>query len=435
MDLTGQNVAVLGAGRSGSAAARLALHLGAGVTVYDTAGEEAFRDVPGRAARHPGATVQCGSDCGADLVVISPGVETDGEFAAAFARDGRELIGEIEFASRFYKGKVVGITGTNGKTTTTELVQRILSTGGMSCAACGNYGPPFADVVLGEHPPETVALELSSFQLETTTGFRPDVAVWLNFSPDHMDRYAEVDDYWRAKSRIFAFQREGDTAVVRLGENPGGLPGKVITFSATGEGGDYCLAGRRILLHGEPVMDLATTKLRGLHNAENVMAALAATGILGVPVSAANEALERYAPPLHRCELVRTLDGVEYINDSKATNLHALESALLSQDRPTVLIAGGKDKGLDYGDLGPLLRERVRAVVLIGEIRETLGRQFSGVVETWEAESLPEAVERARSLASRGGTVLLSPGTSSFDMFSSYEMRGDLFRTAVNALE
>mgnify|MGYP001816330435 CR=1 FL=1 len=435
MNLTGQNVAVLGAGRSGAAAARLALRLGASVTVYDMAGRDAFGQVPAEADRCPDATPGSGRDCKADLVVISPGIETAGKFATAFVREGREMIGEIELASRLYKGKVIGITGTNGKTTTTELIQRILSAGGMRCAACGNYGPPFADVLLEEDPPESVALELSSFQLETITGFRPDVAVWLNFSPDHMDRYAEVDDYRRAKLRIFECQRPGDAAVVRFGEDLGTLSAEVTTFSATEDGADYSLAGTRILHRGEPVMDLAETKLRGVHNAENAMAAMAATAILGVPATAAHEAFRNYAPPLHRCELVRTLDGVEYINDSKATNLHALESALRSQDRPTVLVAGGKDKGLDYAGLLPLLGQRVEAVVLIGEIREALAQQFSAVVETRVSDSLEGAVGLARSLAPRGGTVLFSPGTSSFDMFAGYEARGDVFRTAVKSLK
>ena len=435
MDLTGQNVAVLGAGRSGGAAARLALRLGASVTVYDVAGGDAFGQVPAEADRCPDATPGSGRGCEADLVVISPGIETSGEFAAAFARDGREMIGEIELASRLYKGKVIGITGTNGKTTTTELVQRILTAGGVRCAACGNYGPPFADVVLQDDPPESVALELSSFQLETITGFRPDVAVWLNFSPDHMDRYAAVDDYRRAKLRIFECQRAGDAAVVRFGEDLGTLQADVTSFSATEDGGDYSLAGTRILRGGEAVMDLAKTKLRGVHNAENAMAAMATAAILGVPSAAADEAFGHYAPPLHRCELVRTLDGVEYINDSKATNLHALESALISQDRPTVLIAGGKDKGLDYAGLLPLLGQQVEAVVLIGEIRDALAKQFSAVVDAQVVDSLEGAVALARSLAPRGGTVLLSPGTSSFDMFPGYEARGDVFRTAVNLLK
>lgn len=435
MDLSGQQVAVLGAGRSGAAAARLALRFGGAVTVYDAAGPEAFEAVPEGAARCPGATEETGRACDAEIVVISPGIETEGAFASAFASGAREFIGETEFGWRAYGGKVVGITGTNGKTTTTELVQRIFAAAGISCEACGNHGRPLSDVVLGAEVPEVVALELSSFQLETIHGFRPEVAVWLNFSPDHMDRYRAVGDYRRAKLRIFENQRDGDVAVVRCGEGLEEVKVPVTTFSATGGEGDYRLSGTMIVSGREDMMDLANTKLRGLHNAENAMAALGATRAMGVSTGTVIEALRSYAPPLHRCELVRTLDGVEYINDSKATNLHALESALRSQDRPTVLIAGGKDKGLDYHGILPLLAGHVRAAVVIGEISGSLGRLFGEVLEVRTAEGLEEAVGMARQLAQPGGTVLLSPGTSSFDMFDGYEQRGDVFREAVKALK
>jgi UDP-N-acetylmuramoylalanine--D-glutamate ligase len=368
-------------------------------------------------------------------VVISPGIETRGEFASAFAENAGEMIGETELAARVYRGRVVGITGTNGKTTTTELVQRVLKAGGMSCEACGNYGRPLADVVLEDEHPAAVALELSSFQLETIDTFRPDVAVWLNFSPDHMDRYHSVEEYRAAKLRIFENQREEDVAVVRLGEAVGELRARRVSFSATNADGDYALVGHAIRSQGEEVLDLRTTRLRGLHNAENVMAAMAAGEALGVSSAAAAEALAGYAPPLHRCELVGTLDGVEYINDSKATNLHALESALLSQDRPTVLIAGGKEKGLDYEPLLSLLAARVEAAVVFGEIGGRLRELFSQAVSTRLATGLPEAVEFARAAARPGGTVLFSPGTSSFDMFSGYEERGNAFRAAVQALK
>jgi len=435
MDLTGKQIAVLGAGRSGRAAASLALRYGAAVTVYDTAGKEAFGSMPDGVELRPNATPEMGRRVSADLVVISPGIETGGPFACAFAEHAGEMIGETELAARVYHGRVVGITGTNGKTTTTELVQRVLNAGGLSCEACGNYGRPLADVVLDGSHPAAVALELSSFQLETIDTFRPDVAVWLNFSPDHMDRYRSVTEYRAAKLRIFENQSEEDVAVVRLGEEVGELRARRVTFSATEAGGDYALVGNAIHSHGEKVLDLSATRLRGVHNAENVMAAMAAGRALGVAHATAAEALAGYAPPLHRCELVGTLDGVEYINDSKATNLHALESALMSQDRPTVLIAGGKEKGLDYEPLLALLAARVEAAVVFGEIGERLRELFSRAVPTTLAGDLPQAVELARAAARPGGTVLFSPGTSSFDMFSGYEERVNAFRAAVQALK
>ncbi len=436
MNIKGKRVAILGAGRSGRAAAELALEQGGIVTLYDAAASpEAFENLTEGIACHPLATEETGRDCECDIAVISPGIETAGDFAQAFARGAEEFIGETEFAARYYKGLVVGITGTNGKTTTTELVQRMVMAGGMSCEACGNYGRPLSDVVLGATPPEAVSLELSSFQLETIDAFRPNVAIWLNFSSDHMDRYHSVAEYHSAKRRIFENQQPEDTAVVRLGEEVGSLAATRVTFSGTDSGGDYEIQGSVILAEGARALDLRETRLRGVHNAENVMAAVAAARALGVSREAAFEALSGYAPPLHRCELVRTLDGVEYINDSKATNLHALEAALLSQDRPTVLIAGGKEKGLDYAPLLPRLGKLVEAVVVFGEIRENLAETFSQMVITRVAESLEEAVDIARNAASRGGTVLFSPGTSSFDMFSGYEERGDAFRVTVQALK
>jgi UDP-N-acetylmuramoylalanine--D-glutamate ligase len=222
--------------------------------------------------------------------------------------------------------------------------------------------------------------------------------------------------------------------VVRLGEEVGDLAARRVSFSGTESGGDYELQGSSIVSDGSMVLNLYTTRLRGVHNAENVMAAVAAVEALGVSREAASEALAGYAPPLHRCELIRTLDGVEYINDSKATNLHALEAALLSQDRPTILIAGGKEKGLDYEPLLPHLEKSVETAVVFGEIRDRLAAIFSQAVTTRVAESLEEAVGIARNAAPHGSTILFSPGTSSFDMFSGYEERGDTFRATVQAL-
>ncbi|WP_193213417.1 UDP-N-acetylmuramoyl-L-alanine--D-glutamate ligase [Luteolibacter marinus] len=430
MTLTGKNVVILGAGRSGRAAAALAVREGATVHVHDAAAE--IKDMPAGLDLHPSAGEATGRDTRCDLLVVSPGIDTYGPLVAAYSAGAGEVIGETEFASRYYKGRIIGITGTNGKTTTTELVDRILNAGGHLAAPCGNYGPPLSEVVLRDPVPTAVALELSSFQLETICGFRPDVAVWLNFAPDHMDRYPTVEAYFEAKLRIFENQRPSDTAVVRAGEKVPPLRTKVITFSTEDPSADWFSDGRRITRCGETVLDLETsTRMRGLHNAENAMAAIAACEAIGVPIGAAATALDGYAPPLHRCELVRTLDGVEYLNDSKATNLHALESALRSQTRPVVLIAGGKEKGLDYAPVVPLLAKHAVAAVTFGQIAGPLAAVFSGAVPSEQVSTLAEAVETARRLAPRGATVLLSPGTSSFDQFSGYEQRGDVFREIV----
>ena len=435
MKLTGKHIAILGAGRSGHAAAALALREGASVSVWDAAGPEAFAGMPAAATLHPHATATDGRAVSCDLLVVSPGIDTYGPYVAAFAAHAGEVIGEVELAARYYVGQIVGITGTNGKTTTTELVARMLAQAGLGGAPCGNYGVPFAEIVLRDQPPAAVALELSSFQLETIRTLHPVVAVWLNFAPDHMDRYPTVAAYRAAKLRIFENQTVADTAIVRAGEELPPLAARVVTFSTMDESADWFSNGQTIVHGGEVVLDLTTdTGLRGLHNAENTMAAMAACRALDIPLALMAAALHGYAPPAHRCELIRTLDGVEYLNDSKATNLHALESALRSQIRPVVLLAGGKDKGLDYAPVLPLLRTKALACVTFGQIAGPLAELFATAVPTRAVSTLAEAIAAAQPLAPRGSSILLSPGTSSFDQFSGFEQRGETFRTIVNQL-
>lgn len=435
MDLKGKHVAILGAGRSGRAAAQLALREGARVSVWDAAPRDAFAGMPEGAAIHPLAGVEQGREVASDLLVVSPGIDTYGPYVAAFSTHAAGVVGEVELASRFYQGRIIGITGTNGKTTVTELVARILAHAGMGGVPCGNYGTPFAEVVMQPVPPAVVALELSSFQLETIRTLRPDVAVWLNFAPDHMDRYPTLEAYRAAKLRIFSNQTARDTAVVRGGE---GLPqpaARTVVFSTTDATADWYSDGRTVFHGGEPWLELERdTGLRGLHNAENAMAAMAACAVFGISAATMREALQGYEPPPHRCELVRTLDGVEYLNDSKATNLHALQSALRSQTRPVVLLAGGKDKGLDYSPVIPLLREKALAAVTFGQIARPLAALFSQAVPSEAVATLADAVAAARTLAPQGSVVLLSPGTSSFDQFQGYEQRGNAFRDLVHQL-
>ncbi len=435
MTLSGKHVAILGVGRSGRAAAALALREGARVSAWDTAGAEAFAGMPAGVTVHPNATEMDGGSLISDLLVVSPGIDTYGSYVAAFSTHTGEVLGEVELASRFYKGRIVGITGTNGKTTTTELVERILSHAGLGGTACGNYGTPFAEVVLQPNPPEVVSLELSSFQLETIHSLHPVVAIWLNFAPDHMDRYPTVEAYRAAKLRIFENQDSSDTVVVRMGEGLTNLAARVVTFSTTDKTADWYSSGTVIEHEGVNWLDMdSDTALRGLHNAENTMAAFAACDALGISSRIMREALQGYAPPPHRCELIRTLDGVEYLNDSKATNLHALESALRSQTRPVILIAGGKEKGLDYAPVVPLLAEKALGAVTFGQISRPLAALFSNAVPCESVSTLADAVTVARGLAPRGSTILLSPGTSSFDQFTGYEQRGNAFRDLVHQL-
>ena len=435
MSLTGKHITILGAGRSGRAAAALALREGASVSVWDTSGPEAFVGMPGGVETHPNTSEEGCGDRVSDLLVVSPGIDTYGSYVAAFSAQAGEIIGEVELAARYYRGRIVGITGTNGKTTTTELVARILASAGLGGTACGNYGTPFAEVVLQANPPAAVAMELSSFQLETIATLHPVVSIWLNFAPDHMDRYPTVEAYRAAKLRIFENQTAADTAVIRSGELISGLKAKVVTFSTLDRDADWFSEGSSIVHRSETWMEMdRDTSLRGLHNAENTMAAMAAGDALGISPATMREALHGYAPPPHRCELIRTLDGVEYLNDSKATNLHALESALRSQTRPVVLIAGGKEKGLDYSSVVPLLSEKALAVVTFGQIARPLADLFATAVSCQSVSTLADAVATARGLAPRGSTILLSPGTSSFDQFNGYEQRGNTFRDLVHQL-
>lgn len=420
LNLTGKSVAVLGAGRSGRAAVRLAVHCGAEVNLYDS------REAPG-AIR---ATPESGLGVNVDLVVVSPGIETQSEFVQSFVRGSGTLWGEVELAWRCYEGRTIAITGTNGKTTTTELVRDLVKSTGRSCVACGNYGVPLSEVVLAGDVPEVIALEVSSFQLETIVDFKPDAVVWLNFSADHMDRYHSLQEYLEAKLHVFDNVTSETTVVVRAG-SPVPMKGRQITFSAEGEA-DWTLRGDEVFQGGQPYLKMSGTRLRGLHNAENLMAACAVVD--GLTPELAKETLASYHPPEHRCELIAIIDGVEYLNDSKATNLHALESALRSQSRPTLLIAGGKEKGLDYSPLVSLLKERVKEVITFGEIGPGLAAGFSEVVPSRAVETLDEAVALAAEAAVHGDTVLFSPGTSSFDQFGGYEERGRAFKTAVPRL-
>ena len=436
MKLTGQHVAILGAGRSGRAAAELCLKLGAEVTVYDT--NKISGSWPEGILLEGEATPETAEEQAFDLVVLSPGIDTNSQFAQAFAAKSDGFIGEMELGFQNYEGLVVAITGTNGKTTTTELISTFLNEGGITCVPCGNHGRPLSDVVMDENPPRAIALEASSFQLETIDTFCPDIAVWLNFAPDHMDRYRSLEDYRAAKMKMFDNMGTEGVVVAKHGENLNTIKAKVIRFMSEWDQEEHCelqMRNGQLYFQNEPFVGLNETNLRGLHNAENLLAAAGVAHFAGVQFADMKRALKHFTPPPHRCEWVRTLDDVEYLNDSKATNLHALESALRALSRPIVLIAGGKEKGLDYRPLKEVLAERTLATVTFGEIGPQLGSLFSEVVKTETVKTLEEAVEAARDFAPAGSTVLFSPGTSSFDQFSSYEERGDAFRTIVNQLK
>jgi UDP-N-acetylmuramoylalanine--D-glutamate ligase len=434
-----QNVAVLGAGLSGAAAARLLKTEGADVTVLDSAEENQLLKSTIDNLRAQNVRVICGQAADSDsakydFVVSSPGIDPESPLAQNFSSGGVDIIGELELGWRSVSVPVIAVTGTNGKTTTTELLAQMLNACGQKSVACGNIGKPLSEVAREGKKFDVLTVEVSSFQLETIKTFRPSIALWLNFAPDHLDRYRSVGEYRTAKLRIFENQTADDIAIVNAIETLPKIAARKFTFSAYTDRADFRLVEGSIVYDDKPVLRLADTKLRGSHNIENLMATLAAGMARGLAFEKMVPSLCGYEPKPHRCEFVRQVGGVDYINDSKATNLDAVEKALLSQTKPVVLIAGGKDKGFDFKPLRDLVKEKVRSTILIGEIATRIADDWSGAVKSEIAVSLADAVERAHAAAKSGEIVLFSPGTSSFDMFKSYADRGDQFRALVQAL-
>jgi len=434
-----QKVAIVGAGLSGSAAALLLASEGAQVTVLDSAEDKNLLKSTLDNLRAHDVRVICGPAADHDSseyqwVVLSPGIDPASPLGRNFSSRKVETISEVELGWRFCEMPVIAVTGTNGKTTTTELLAQMLNACGQRTIACGNIGKPLSEVAREKQLFDVLTVEVSSFQLEAIRTFRPSISLWLNFAPDHLDRYRSVADYRAAKLRIFENQTEQDVAVVNAAEALPKIRPRRITFSAYSNRADFRLSEGAIIYENQPVLRLSDTKLRGLHNIENLMATLAVGVARGLAFAQMVPALHDYEPRPHRCEFVRELDGVEYVNDSKATNLDAVEKALAAQTKPMVLIAGGKDKGLTFDPLRSLVKEKVKSAVLIGEMAPSIKRSWDGAVNCDLAISLADAVERARGLARPGDVVLFSPGTSSFDMFKSYSDRGDQFRALVQAL-
>lgn len=439
MKIVDRHVAVLGAGESGESAALLLREEGARVTVLDSGDPAKLREKIER-LRKAGITVIAGPSADTDpqrydLGILSPGIDPAVALVKNFLAKGIELVGELELAFVLCGRPVIAITGTNGKTTTTQLVEAMLRDGGVRTVACGNIGPSFSAKAREGRALDVLTVEVSSFQLERIQTFRPKIAVWLGFAPDHLDRYPSMQAYFDAKVRIFENQTPDDWAVVNFRDKLPPLKARPITFSAYVPGGDFDLREGTIHFRGEPVLRMAETNLRGLHNAENLMAALGAGFAWGLDFQRMRGPLCAYKPLPHRCEWVRTLDGVDYVNDSKATNLDSLEKALAGEDRTVVLIAGGKDKGFEFDSVTDLVAKKCRCAVLLGDMAGRIEALWSKRLACINAgRSLERAVHSARSNARPGDIVLFSPGTSSFDMFKNYADRGNQFRSLVQSL-
>jgi UDP-N-acetylmuramoylalanine--D-glutamate ligase len=429
---------VLGLGSSGEAAAKLLRQEGVDVTVLDSAESDALIE-KARRLNQTGIQTILGkaaerADLRSELVVLSPGIDPQVELVQNFRRRGATLIGELELAYRFCHKPIVAITGTNGKTTTTQLIEMMLNGGGVRTVACGNIGMPFSEAISLQVNIDVFTVEVSSFQLETISRFHPKVAVWLNFTPDHLDRYSRLQEYRRAKLRIFEQQGKDDFAIVNAQDSLPSLKAQQISFSAYHDAADLVCRENVIYFRGDPILPLGETRLAGVHNTENLMAALGVAHALGIEWDAAIPGLRQYRLLPHRCENVGEVNGVTFINDSKATNLDALVKALESAPRPVVLIAGGKDKGFEFDSIAALVERQVKRAVLLGEMAERIAKTWSIHLPCHVVPTLAEAVSTARRLAQPGDTILFSPGTSSFDMFKNYADRGNQFRQLVEEL-
>lgn len=448
LPFAGKRVVVVGLARSGLAAVDLLLSAGAQVAATDSrsAGELdlAADPWPGSGVRlalggHPGDLLD-----DAELVVVSPGVPSDASFVAEARRRGVSIIGELELAFRASSGTWLAVTGTNGKTTTTALLGELVKTIGRPTVVAGNIGIPLSAEVAGLPDEAFVVAEVSSFQLDTIELFRPSVGVLLNITEDHLDRYSSVGEYAEAKKRIFVNQDHGDFAVVniddpRVASAVDEIRATVVPVSTVREvrDGVFVRGGEIVSRVGggeRTIIRAGELCIPGPHNLSNAVAAVAAAAAVGVDPEAAAEVLRGFRPLPHRLEPVEDIDGVAYVNDSKATNVDSVSYALRSYDRPIVLIAGGKDKGADFGLLAELIRERAKAVVLIGEAAPLMESAFAGIPNVRRAESLREAVRTASALAESGDVVLLSPACASFDMFKDFEDRGASFRHEVELL-
>ena len=450
LEVKGKKVLVVGLGKSGLAAALFLRRRGAQVTVSDVrSADQLAKEIP--ALIEAGIMVEAGGHGlltfrRQDLIVVSPGVPLDTPELTQVRSFGLPVIGELELAARFLKGKTLAVTGSNGKTTTTTLLGEILTAAGLPTLVGGNIGVPVVALIDDSTDASWSVLEVSSFQLETTEEFHPTIAVILNITPDHLDRHGNFENYAAAKERIFAAQTAEDCLVLNADNTPCAEAAqrsvaRVYWFSiehavpqgAWLESGSVVYRGAEDAAT-ERVMPLRGIPLKGAHNIENVLAAVCAARLAGVQANVIRRVVEKFQAVEHRLEFVATRNGVQFYNDSKATNVDATAKAIAAFGGGIHLILGGKDKNSDYTQLADLLRERVSAVYTIGAAAAKIESHLRGVVTMQSCETLDKAVSSAAAAARPGDVVLLAPACSSFDQFENYEQRGRVFKQLVNEL-
>jgi UDP-N-acetylmuramoylalanine--D-glutamate ligase len=452
MDVNNKRVLVVGLGKSGVASALFLKAKGARVTVSDSKPQDQLKEqIP--VLLDNGIAVETGGHGertfgGQDLIVVSPGVPTDSPPLVQARALGENVIGEVDLAAQFFPGRIVAITGSNGKTTTTTLTGEIITSAGYRAAVGGNIGTPAISLVEAATADTIAVLEVSSFQLETIQTFRPQVAVVLNVTPDHLDRHRTFAAYADAKARIFENQRAGDFTVLNADDQTcvelaARTRAQVFWFSRTAEvkQGAFVREGRILFRDAsgqKEIMLVSEIPLKGAHNVENVLAAVCVGALLGCEPDRIRTAVRNFKAVEHRLEHVATIDGVDYYNDSKATNVDATIKAIESFPANIHLILGGKDKDSDYAVLNDLLRKRVKHVYTIGAAAAKIESQIvsskNGGPEIDHAETLETAIRHAAVIAKPGDVVLLAPACASFDQFRNYEHRGKVFKQVVSSL-
>jgi len=444
MELNNKNISVIGMGRTGIATANFLAQRGARVTLMDQKSGDAFKDTLG--LLNPAVRIRFESSeptSDAELVILSPGMDINSPLLRAARDRGAEIISEIELAYRFASAPIIAITGTNGKSTVTTLTGEILANAGKKVLVGGNLGTPFIELV-NEGSADFLVLEISSFQLEGTRTFHPAIAMVLNITPDHMDRHQTLAEYARLKGKIAVNQTAEDHLILNLNDPETlrlreGCPAKTALFSSSTEVAEGSFIRDGVLtvrLNGEEqqVCRVDELSLSMQWQVENILAALLAVSLAGVSPALAADTLKNFSGLPHRMEWVRSVQGIDFVNDSKGTNVGSVQKSLSTFDRPVILIAGGSDKGSDFSPLCRILKERVKHLVLIGETKNKFRQILNGSFSYEDAGTLEDAVKKAYEKAVPGDVVLLSPACASFDMFKNYADRGTQFRAIVNRI-